>query len=119
MSIYAMDWAMEQDIPANDKHTLTVLALHWNQDTGQCNPGVARLAKETGRCERTIQRSLQRLAKWGLITPAENLNGGRGNAILYRLNFDAEPTQERVTNEPLKGDISSIKGDTVPALYKG
>lgn len=54
------------DIPAKEKHILTVLAYHAN-DRQIAWPRVSLIAKECGVSERHVQRMLKRLLERGLI----------------------------------------------------
>src|SRR5262249_13832534 len=62
------------------------LALHKNDATGQCNPAVDTLAKDTGNsgkwARRTVQRQLLALREIGWITYPQNA-GGKGKSTQY------------------------------------
>ena len=49
MSFQAMTWATEQELKANEKIVLVMLANRCNHDTGRCDPAHKRLARECGR----------------------------------------------------------------------
>jgi len=53
---------------------LYLLLLKYAQDKGECWPGVARLARNLNKSERTMARYLSELAGRGLITREQRLN---------------------------------------------
>ena len=55
------------DISPRGKLVLTNLIHHYNARTGQCNPSLSLIAKETGYSDRTIRRILSKDLK-GIVT---------------------------------------------------
>lgn len=67
MSIQAMSWVINLDLPAADgKFVLLMLANHADED-GYCYPSQKRLAQECGLGERAVRNQLSRLEDIGLI----------------------------------------------------
>lgn len=140
MSFSAIQWALPHELPPTDKLVLVTLAYHYNDESGQCNPGIATLASETGMSERSVQRTIRRLESANYLR-VTNPNGGRGNRMAVELLFDSEKgdirdtkkgdkkgdnhdktvtlvtpfekgdKSKRVTNATQKGDTVSQKGD--------
>ncbi len=74
MSIRAINWAFNEiaygrggDLTPSAALTLIALAHAHNQETGRCDPSLARLCEKTGLGERTVRRSLRALEKAGLL----------------------------------------------------
>lgn len=61
--------------------------LHFNGETGLCNPGGPRLAKGTALGERTTERAMRVLRELGWIA-VDRAGGGRGNSNSYLLLMD-------------------------------
>lgn len=79
MSIDAVSWALNQQLPPPEKLVLISLADHHNKDTGICIPGQESVAKQTCMSVRTVQRHLKQLEGRGLIVRQPRFRGeGRG-----------------------------------------
>lgn len=63
------------------------LLEHLNLDTGRCDPGIARMARDLGLSERSVRRSIGELEAAGLVIRLENT--GRGHTNVYRLDLAA------------------------------
>lgn len=71
-----MTWATEQDLKANEKIVLVMLANRCNHDTGRCDPSHKRLAQECGMSLSTLKRCIDKLEQAGLLTiEHRELNG--------------------------------------------
>jgi hypothetical protein len=66
MSVMAMTWAWEQNIPAPSKLVLMALADHAD-DSGRGWPGINRIASKCGMSRRTVQRHITALSEQQLI----------------------------------------------------
>jgi pyocin large subunit-like protein len=92
--------AWELEIPATEKLVLVCLVQHINPKTETAWCSVARLARLTGLCERSVQRSLARLEAVGAITRDERV----GRTSEYRSHLrrtGAEPVADpRLTVTP-------------------
>lgn len=65
-----INWARAveaEQLTASARHVLLLLATYANAKTRRCNPGVARLVRETGCARSTVQASLAQLEKARLI----------------------------------------------------
>lgn len=93
MSSYAIRWAWQQGVDQPmTKLVLVTLAWHHNQETGQCNPSIDRIASMTGLSRATIFRALANLNHYGLIA----YERGHGRMNSYELKLDMMlPGRER------------------------
>jgi len=91
MSWRALDWAWRQQLPPLAKLVLLALADHHNDDTGRCNPGLARLSERTGLPRCSVQRATTELQAAGLISTTPG--GGRASTT-YALAIDNERRNE-------------------------
>lgn len=88
------------DLTSSQRLVLLILANRCNSETGQCNPGVGKLARDTGLGERTVQQAIRGLeAKEILFT--EHSDGGRNKTNFYSLNPAAVAPFN--TNKPRNG----------------
>lgn len=67
MSVRAITWAWEQQIPPNGKILLVALADHAHDDGRNSYPSVATLCHKTGLSRSTVQRLLTSLVNEGVI----------------------------------------------------
>ena len=67
----------------NDRRVAAVLIEHFNRETGQCDPGLKRIADLLGISARTVIRSIQRLEVAGLVRKVRH--GGHLNRNRYEL----------------------------------
>src|SRR5699024_12525753 len=67
MSISALNWAFEQDLPHAEKSVLVALAHRADKD-GYCYPGKKALASMTGASESTVRRTIKSLEAKGRIS---------------------------------------------------
>lgn len=83
---------VEMGIPS--KLVLLSLADHHNQETGRCDPSIARLQKATGLSERAIRKAIRELEVLRLVTTVERKQRtGRGKRNLtnrYRIAGGAQ-----------------------------
>ena len=68
MSFQAMNWAVEQKVPALQKLVLLMLANRLNHDTGKCIPKIKTLADECGMSESSVKTAMKGLSEAGMIT---------------------------------------------------
>lgn len=119
MSIDAVSWALNQELPPPEKLVLISLADHHNKETGVCIPGQRSVAKQTCMSVRTVQRHLKQLEKRGLIVRQARFRGeGRGRTsdayVLQGDNLSAMaiyPKGDGATKATNQDD----QGDTVVA----
>ena len=88
MSFQAMTWATEQDLKANEKIVLVMLANRCNHDTGRCDPAHKRLAKECGMSLSTLKRCIDKLEAAGLLTIEHRELNGVSLPNQYHLHLD-------------------------------
>lgn len=75
---------LQSDLPDRAKVLASVLAVQFgNDETGQINPGLDRLAQYTRSSEDTVRRGVADLEKAGWL--ARTLGQGRGNRSVYVL----------------------------------
>jgi helix-turn-helix protein len=84
MSIALMSWAYDQQLPALHKFVLVTIADHCGNETGECYPSVARIARRTGMSERSVQRCLRDLE--GAEVLSKRYDGKR--TPIYKLNHN-------------------------------
>ena len=65
----------------NDRRVATVLLEHFNRQTGQCDPGLDRIAQLLGISTRTVIRCNHKLEHAGLFQKVRH--GGHGNRNSY------------------------------------
>lgn len=128
MSVKASAAVWDMDLPPNKKLILLALADHADHEGKNVYPGNDLLVKKTGLCKRQVQRILALLEKSRHIKKSSG-GSGRSNKASYEINlikgdivspfreeekvtFRANKRrhfeQQKVTSDPLKGDISSI-----------
>ena len=66
MSITAIGWAYQQQLPPGPKFVLVSLANYASED-GVCWPSIGTIARMTGSSSRSVHRSLAKLEAAGLI----------------------------------------------------
>lgn len=78
MSISALNWAFDQDLPHAEKSVLVALA-HRADKNGYCYPGQKTLATMTGASESTVRRAIKSLDQKGYLSREERRrkNGSR------------------------------------------
>ena len=89
MSINAMNWAFQQNLPPAEKLVLLALADHYNGGTGLCIPGQKLLAEQASMSVRSVQRHLADLEERGMISRRARFRSeGRGRTSdAYSLSF--------------------------------
>jgi hypothetical protein len=88
MSVEAVNWAYEQDIPGTQKWVLVTLAHHAASDPDEwwAWPSIQRLVRRTGESDKTVRRALDQLEANGFIyrERQRNADGSMGQ-YRYRL----------------------------------
>lgn len=87
MSFQTMTWAVDQDLPTNQKMVLIMLANRTNHDTGRCDPSHKRLAKDCGMSLSTLKRCLSALEEEGYIGIVTRRSGDVNLPNQYQLNM--------------------------------
>ena len=92
MSVQAMTWAWEQELPMGPKAVLVAIANHADGE-GLCYPGQARLARMVGCNERSIRNFVRVLEDAGLIERVQRRRkDGSRTSDEYRL-IGLQPTR--------------------------
>jgi len=115
MSVRAMAWVWEQDMPREMKFVLLAYADHADHNGKDIYPGIESIAKKTGYDERSIQRITKKLCEAGyLIEDGNGLPTGRGYTRRWSMPIEmGDIAMSPITN---KGDKSSIKRVTKNAI---
>ena len=117
MSFQAMTWATEQDLKANEKIVLVMLANRCNHDTGRCDPAHKRLARECGMSLSTLKRCIEKLEAAGLLTIEHRELNGVSLPNQYHLHLDVSsqrthPVQKKTgVGSKLGGGVGSHGAD--------
>jgi DNA-binding MarR family transcriptional regulator len=75
--------SLASGLKENDRRVAAALIEHFNRDTGQCDPGLKRIADLLGISARTVIRSVRRLEVAGLVRKVRH--GGHLNRNHYEL----------------------------------
>lgn len=104
------------DLNTRARIVACALAKHMDRNGGSCYPGVARLARESGYSERTVQRSLAELEAVGFLVRTGK--GGRAKSNSYfatlpeTVTKTVTPDSETVTPVPETVTTTTGNGDT-------
>lgn len=104
---------LSEGLTCREKLVLLLLSNRHHDDTGQCNPSIARLAREGIMSERQVQRCIRSLAHKRFITVLD-ARGGRSRSNNYHLDcVDASLKGDTMTPfTPGKGDrVTPFKDD--------
>lgn len=88
MSFQAMSWAVEKQLPANQKLVLLMLANFAGDHGGNCYPSHDRLAEDCGMSKTTVKECIKRLADAGLLTVIHRSTDGVNLPNYYRIHVD-------------------------------
>lgn len=111
MSFQAMTWATEQELKANEKIVLVMLANRCNHDTGRCDPAHKRLARECGMSLSTLKRCIEKLEAAGLLTIEHRELNGVSLPNQYHLHL--EVSSQRTPPVQKKTGVGSKSGGGV------
>lgn len=117
MSIQAVGWALDQDVPdPAAKLVLISLCNAHNGGTQACHPSHSRIAQEASCSARTVIRKLKWLEENGWIETIPRYDGsGRSKSNTYRIALETGGD-----NLSLGGDtVVRGEGDTVVTPLKG
>lgn len=94
MSIQAVAWALEQDLPARPKLVLVSVANHANHTDGYCWLKAETIAKESACTPRSVYRFIGGLVRNGYIRKAPRKSAdGKQRANDYWILFDRVETE--------------------------
>src|SRR5437588_1591391 len=91
------------------KVVLWRLALHYNFETGRCDPSYLRLATGVGVSERTAKRAIAKAEQLGLLAIERNGRGSRHDRNHYSFVHD-EGVSSQTPLEPQGVSSQSTKG---------
>lgn len=112
-----MTWATEQELKANEKIVLVMLANRCNHDTGRCDPAHKRLARECGMSLSTLKRCIERLEAANLLTIEHRELNGVSLPNQYHLHLEVSsqrtpPAQKKMgVGSKLGGGVGSQAAD--------
>lgn len=114
MSIKALQWAWEQNVP-NSSRKLVLLALADRaNDDGECWPGIASLSEKCSISRSTLIRAVEDLEEQGLLEVTNRPGDGSGRMTnLYRLPIKApiqKPPRVRAKCQSDEGKVSKMGG---------
>lgn len=104
MSIKAMQWAWEQNIPSSSRKLVLLALADRANDDGECWPGIASLSEKCSIPRRTLIRALADLEAHGLLQVKHRQGASGRMTNLYRLpiNQPVQKWQSAVKNEGAK-----------------
>jgi DNA-binding transcriptional MocR family regulator len=111
MSVNVIKAVMGLDLRGPVKTIAIVLAEHAHKDGRESFPSVSTIARESGYCTRTVQRSLEQLMEKAIITKTKRWTPRTSNT--YRFLIDLEVTESHpsedseVTESHPRGDRES------------
>jgi DNA-binding transcriptional ArsR family regulator len=115
MSLQAMLWASNLEVPASVKLVAMILGDHANT-RHECWPAKSKVARRCSLSKGTVSRALKSLEEWGLIDveSREHENGKpRSNKYTLRVDRLAPPcAMDGSTIDPSPGDDEEIDDDT-------
>ncbi|WP_372371834.1 helix-turn-helix domain-containing protein [Xanthomonas axonopodis] len=101
MSFQALTWAVQQQLPVQQKMVLLMLANRTNPDHGRCDPTHQKLASDCGMSPESVKRSIRALAERGLLTIRRRWDGDVSLPNQYDLHIggwsQTDPTGCRQT----------------------
>ncbi|MGO6751093.1 helix-turn-helix domain-containing protein [Rhizobium ruizarguesonis] len=110
MSHDAVQWARNQRLgDPLAKNVLVALAEHHNSKTGQCNPKVATICRETDFSERAVRKAMATLKQVGLIRVEGGGKAGNSYQLLGDFKRHAVPDNE-APELKLTGTSASLTG---------
>lgn len=121
MSIQAVAWALRQELPPVPKFILVALCERTNEETGECWPGIATVAKAVCLSERSVVTYIGALVRNGFVMRRE-MRGkdGRRRSNHYWIMFDraAAPWGKQATDLP-SGDDGGFENEPCANLASG
>ncbi len=87
MSFQAMAWAIKAELPTREKFVLLMLANYASNETGDCYPSMATLAKDTAMSRDSVIRALRSLEASGHIRITRRTSDGVNLPNVYRLEI--------------------------------
>jgi len=115
MSVRALFWALEQDIPPRDKLVLIIVANYYNDDTESAWMKQGTLAVKTGFNRTTIVHSLHALEHQHQLISSEQRRyaDGRNATKVYRLHVDQSNTVKPSVDQRNTDSVDLLNTDSV------
>lgn len=114
MSIQLVAWALEQRTGSvSRKAVLLALANCHNHHTGQCNPRLKRIAKETDLSVSTVQRAIDGLVAMGLV---ERIQRKRENGSLTSSEFRFPTSPYGQDDQTPQVTVTSLEPEVEPEV---
>lgn len=85
MSLQALTWALEQDLPSSEKLVLISICNYVGNESGEAWPSHSTIARIAGISDRTVRRCLIQLKSKGLIDWTQRKNGDAMTSNLYKV----------------------------------
>ena len=106
----------ERDLPAPEKHVLTIMAWFGSDDGTNIFPSIETLCHHTGYRRRNVQKIIDRLKKRGILVLQMRMGRRRGFVPVYKMELNKAPLlpPESVHSSAFYGDASNRLA-TVPA----
>lgn len=86
-----------EDLSGSEKRVAATIVDHFNRKTGQCDPGLARIASLVGVSQRTVIRAIAGLARKGYIR--RHRHGGKFHRNQYEPDWDRFRAMEAHWND--------------------
>ena len=103
MSVQAITWAIEQNIPVAGQKLVLIALSNYATKAGVCFPGQEVLAKDTSQGTRTVRRHLTALEKTGFLQRTRRTReDGSRTSDEYQLNMLPANLAGREDSQPAK-----------------
>jgi hypothetical protein len=106
-------------LSGNDRRVAAALLEHFNRRTGQCDPGLERIAELVGISTRTVIRSTHRLERAGLFKKTRH--GGHFNRNFYEPRWsrfrEIEAAWKTQFNRRANSSASKVSSDRRQACH--
>ena len=102
-----------EDLSGSEKRIAAAIVDHFNRKTGQCDPGLARIASLVGVSERTVIRAVAGLSKKGYIRRLRH--GGKFHRNQYEPDWERFRAMEAVAGG--YDALAALKPEELDALW--
>lgn len=86
ISFDATSWACELELPAHQKLVLVMLCHRLNDETGRCDPGLARVGQDCGLSKSAVKRALRQLTDAKLVIPVQRKDDTTNLSNTYHIH---------------------------------
>lgn len=110
----AIMFAPPDKLSHGDKGIVAAIVAHFNEDTGQCDPSIERLAALLGVKRDTVFRAINKAIALGILE--RKSYGGKSHRNLYTPNWDAclkmvreaeDVARRAAVNRPVRGTVKA------------